>query len=312
MNSIAAGFAVFIASSPARAAGPERNAGAGSSRSGQPAVLVADESPDVADVLCDTFGADYDVVTARAGDEALDLAAAHQPELILLSVELPGLDGFEVCRRLKADVRTHDIPVIFLSACVAEATETRALELGAIDFLVRPARAIPLALRVGNHLALKRRTDTILARAMVDGETGLGNRRYFEDTLAKEWFRAMRLGTHLSLALVDLDPAPAPAAAQRLKAVADVLKGTVFRPTDVLARYGRDRFAFILPQTDAAGSRHVTERARQRVEQAGGAGTVSIGLATLVPAADQDQVALLRLADARAGEARENGRNRVC
>lgn len=300
---------MFVAPSDARVAGSQPTAG--TVRSGLPAVLVADEAPELAVLLRDAFGADHDILTAATGDDALALAAAHQPEVILLSAELPGRDGFEVCRLLRAEPRTREIPVILLSASDAEETEIRALELGAADFLIRPPRAIPLALRVGNHLALKRKTDTILARAMTCADTGLGNRRHFEETLAKEWFRAMRLCTHLSLALIDLDPAPGIATPQRLRRVAEGVKGAVFRPTDVLARYGPERFAIILPQTDAPGSRHVAERVRERVGQAGDAGTVSVGLATQVPGLDQDQVALLRFADARAGEARASGGDRI-
>jgi len=315
---------MFIAASDIRPAG---EAGDVIVRTGRPAVLVADDAPEVVTLLQDSFGGDYDVLVARDGGEALAIASAHQPELVLLSVELPGRDGFDVCRTLKADVRTRDIPVIFVSGGESDETEIRGLELGAIDFLTRPVRPIPLALRVGNHLALKRTRDTVLGQAILDAPTGVGNRRLFEDSLAKEWSRSIRLRTHLSLALIDLDHFPrfvrnngAAAGDACLRRVADLLKGALFRPTDLIARYGRERFALLLPQTDAPGSRHVAERAREAVERAalaiggdapGLSVTLSVGLATALPAGGEDPVTLLRLADERATEARDLGRNRV-
>lgn len=120
-----------------------------------PRVLIVDDDPAVLRVLGEILGADYRRQAARSGERALRIIAADPPpDLILLDVVMPGMDGYEVCRRLKASSRTRDIPVIFITARVQAADESRGLEAGAVDYLAKPINPMVVRARVRTHLAL--------------------------------------------------------------------------------------------------------------------------------------------------------------
>jgi CheY-like chemotaxis protein len=118
-------------------------------------ILVVDDAEVNIDILVEFLGGEYDVVTAASGQRALEIAAFAPPDIILLDVVMPGMDGFEVCRRLKSDERTDDIPVIFITALDDVAAETTGLALGAIDFIAKPFNPGVVRARVANHLALR-------------------------------------------------------------------------------------------------------------------------------------------------------------
>jgi CheY-like chemotaxis protein len=118
-------------------------------------VLVVDDTEINIEFLSAFLGEEYDFAAARSGLEALEHVAASTPDLILLDIIMPGMDGYEVCRRLKADERTADIPVIFITALDDVAAETMGLALGAIDFITKPFNPAVVMARVANHIALR-------------------------------------------------------------------------------------------------------------------------------------------------------------
>ena len=294
---------------------------------GRQVILVVDDHPAVLSAIESKLGADYRIITAHSALAATTLALADSPDLIVLETKLAELDGFELCRQLKSDPQTEDIPVIFLTAFDAGENEIRGLELGAIDFIVKPIRPAALALRINNHLALKRARDLLYNQSLVDTLTGIGNRRCFEDTFSREWFRAARQGMPISLALIDLDQFRRynqefgrAKGDECLKQVARMLKSVLQRWADTPARYGGARFVAILPQTTDDGAGRVAERIQEglaslalpyNTAEGQAAVTVSIGVASCVPASGQDPVLLLRLADERLVEAKNAGRSQV-
>ena len=153
----------------------------------------------------DILGNDYDILVSTSGEEALVLAASESIDLILLDVEMPGMDGYEVCRKLKKNPYTKNIPVIFVSAANDVQHETKGLEIGAIDYIVKPSNPAIIKARVKNHLELKKYRDILERISLIDGLTGIANRRHFDQTLEKEWRRALHHGDILSLALIDID-----------------------------------------------------------------------------------------------------------
>ena len=132
--------------------------------SGKSKVLVVDDTPENIQILMETLRDEFAVVTAINGTKALSLAMADAPpDIILLDVMMPGLDGYEVCRRLKETPKTRSIPVIFITALSDEKDEARGLELGAVDFIAKPFQPSLVKARVKNHIELKRHRDSLEA-----------------------------------------------------------------------------------------------------------------------------------------------------
>ena len=128
----------------------------------KPRVLIVDDTPNNIHVLMETLKGSHAIVAATNGESALALAVANPvPDLILLDIMMPGMDGYEVCRRLKADVRTKNIPIIFVTALAEEDDETRGFILGAVDYITKPFRPGIVQARVRNHLKLKQYSDNL-------------------------------------------------------------------------------------------------------------------------------------------------------
>lgn len=287
-------------------------------------VLVVDDQRSNIQALYQAFCADHRVYMATSGEQALAVCEAQLPDIVLLDVVMPGMDGYEVCRRLKAQEATRDIPIIFITAHNDEASETHGLEMGAVDFISKPISPGIVRARVKTHLTLKRQSDLLRQWVYVDGLTGVCNRRGFDERLGIEWGRAKRLGTPLSVVMVDVDLFKSyndlyghQAGDDCLRRVASALGTSLNRPTDLLARYGGEEFICLLPDTDAAGAFRCAEVLRERVVQSGiehGASnvepfvTVSLGVATS-PASTS--ASLVQSADAALYGAKALGRNRV-
>jgi diguanylate cyclase (GGDEF)-like protein len=290
-------------------------------------ILIADDSTAIVTLLRAVLGEEYDVIVAPTGPAAVETALERQPDLILLDVMMPGMDGFEVCCRLRAEERTQRIPVMFITGLNAPEDERRGLELGAIDFIAKPIQPAIVRLRVRNHLELKRYRDFLEDLSLVDGLTGIGNRRRFDEFLIREWRRSRRARTPLALVMLDVDYFKAfndkyghAAGDECLREVAATIAMVVRRPGDLCARYGGEEFAAILPHTDLAGARTLGERIRAAVtgleipharSAVAPVVTVSIGVAAGDIAGNEEPEALLRAADRRLYEAKIAGRNRV-
>lgn len=276
----------------------------------------------------DILGNDYDILVSTSGEEALVLAASESIDLILLDVEMPGMDGYEVCRRLKKNPYTKNIPVIFVSAANDVQHETKGLEIGAIDYIIKPSNPAIIKARVKNHLELKKYRDILERISLIDGLTGIANRRHFDQTLEKEWRRALRHRDILSLALIDIDFFKKYndyyghlAGDECLQKVGSILTESLKRASDLGARYGGEEFVILLPSTAKAGALTVTERIRSNVEElrishemskVAKHVTVSIGVAAIRPELDKVPSELIRQADSALYQAKNAGRNRVC
>jgi diguanylate cyclase (GGDEF)-like protein len=293
----------------------------------RPRLLVVDDQPINVQALYRALCAEHQVLVATGGEQALALCLEKQPDLVLLDVVMPGIDGFEVCRRLKADAGTQHIPVIFVTASSDEAAETRGLDAGAVDFITKPINPAIVRARVKTHLTLKAQSDLLRQLAFVDGLTGVFNRRYFDERLQGEWQRANRSAGPLALLLLDIDHFKAfndlhghQAGDDCLRRVALAVQGALKRPADVFARYGGEEFACILPETDAAGALAVAQRLERCVRalaiahggsSVGGLVTASVGVATRLEGGDDSITALLARADRQLYRAKSLGRGRV-
>ncbi len=291
-----------------------------------PRLLVVDDQAPNVQAIYQAFKADHQVLVATGGKQALKIAQDKQPDLILLDVVMPDMDGHEVCRRLKADPLTRDIPVIFVTALSDEAAETQGLALGAVDFISKPINPAIVRARVKTHLTLKAQSDLLRQWVYVDGLTGVRNRRAFDEQLASEWGRSVREGRPLSVILLDVDFFKRyndhfghQMGDACLRSLATFLRQTVKRPGDLVARYGGEEFACLLPGTPLQGALEFAEVLRQGVEALGlphapssvsPVVTVSLGVcsATGTPSSSAEQ--FLRSADEQLYLAKESGRNR--
>jgi diguanylate cyclase (GGDEF)-like protein len=293
-----------------------------------PRLLVVDDQPVNIQALYQAFSADHQVLMATNGEQALKLAINKQPDLVLLDVMMPGMDGHEVCRRLKADESTRDIPVIFVTAHSDEASETLGLEMGAVDFISKPINPKIVRARVKTHLTLKAQSDLLRHWVYIDGLTGVHNRRHFDERLASEWARAVRNGTELSVVLLDVDFFKRyndryghQAGDDCLRRLATCMRDSSRRPADLVARYGGEEFVCLLPETPLAGALTVAGLLRDNVaamgiEHADSAAdrvvTVSLGVCCKPAGAAGSAASLLSGADAQLYQAKAQGRARAC
>lgn len=296
----------------------------------RPLILIVDDTPANIQVLAETLRGDYRIKVATSGLAALEVIRAKggKPDLILLDVMMAGMDGYEVCRRLKENPDTQGIPVIFVTAKGKFDDEEYGLNLGAMDYIAKPFHPAVVKARVRNHINLKMKTDLLESLAHIDGLTGIPNRRRLDEALEQEWKRGLRHATPLAMVMADVDCFKAyndhyghGAGDECLKAVARALSAALGRPADIVARYGGEEFVAIMPDTDAAGARLLAQRWHDNVaamalpHACSGAAdhvTVSVGYASLTPAVDQLPQDLLGMADKMLYQAKQDGRDRIC
>lgn len=296
-----------------------------------------------------------DIYCVRSGQEALEMLASTEQveaekriDLILMDVMMPGMDGIETCQRIKAQDGLRDIPVIMVTVRDDDEALAQAFAMGATDYIVKPVKEIELLARVRAALKLKRETDRRKAREqelvelarqlditnrrlmhMVprDSLTEVGNRRYFDEILVREWNRARREAVPLSLLMVDLDDFKRFNETHGrdkgdgcLRMVADALRCILKRAGDTVVRYGGEEFAAILPNTTNGGAVAVAHEFLEQMAalavrpagaQAGEILTVSIGLATAEPCRGSDMQGLILAADGALYLAKSEGGNRI-
>ncbi|MEP6679320.1 MAG: diguanylate cyclase [Betaproteobacteria bacterium] len=293
----------------------------------RPLLLIADDEPVNLELLVNGLRDDFRIRVATDGEQALALAVDDEPpDLILLDVVMPGADGYEVCRRLKLQEATREIPVIFVTSMGHEEDETHGLELGAVDYITKPVNLRITRARIQTHLKLKQARQHLAALSHIDGLTGIANRRRFDEALAVEWRRGVRAGTPLALVIADIDYFKQfndryghLAGDDCLRRVAGAIDHSMRRPADLSARYGGEEFVALLAATDAEGACQVAETMRAHVaalEIANGDAaplhvTISCGVAIGIPTEDASMADLVTRADAKLYEAKAAGRNRV-
>jgi diguanylate cyclase (GGDEF)-like protein len=300
-------------------------------------ILVADDEPINRSLIQRRLErAGYRVMTAQNGREAVDMARAERPDLVILDVMMPVMDGLEACQLIKGDDIIRDTPVIFLSARDETDVKVSGLSLGANDYISKPFKAEELLARVYVALRLKQERDQLRKRAeeavtraevaqeraMTDALTGLLNRYGLQHLLVRELSETRRYNRPLSCLMIDLDHFKSvndlhghPAGDVALQQVAVVLTENV-RGSDVVFRYGGEEFLVLLPETDLEGAISLAEKIRQASHSRSfGDGehffalTLSAGAATLWD--NESGNDMIARADMALYQAKEQGRNRV-
>ena len=291
-------------------------------------ILIVDDMPANIAILGEAFSPDYEVLVATTGERALDLASRTPlPDLVLLDIVMPGMDGFQVCRRLKENGKTKNIPVVFITSKGESTDEEKGLSLGAADYVTKPFHLPVVKARVKTHLDLKRKTDLLELLASRDGLTGLPNRRSFDERFDIEWRRALRESSTLGLLLMDIDDFKRfndhyghSAGDDCLCAVSQCIASSLKRAGDFAARYGGEEFAALVPITTLRELQFVGEGIRKAVEgkriphafsRTAPCVTLSIGGACCEPAYESDPRTFVDFADALLYRAKSAGRNTV-
>ena len=289
----------------------------------QKVLIVDDSTTSHAFVKAKLSGEPIEFHSAPNGKVGLELAASLQPDLILLDVEMPHPNGFEVCRLLKAEPVTMNIPIIFLTGASSTEEKIKGLELGAADYVTKPFDMAELRARVRGSLRTKYLLDLLNRKAMIDGLTGLWNRGYMDQRLKAELSLVKRTGLPFSCIMADVDHfksindtyghAFGDAA---LIAVSQILAENS-RTEDIVCRYGGEEFVLLLPGVDIEGAMIFAERLRGIISQFtllhGGQQvklTCSFGVSTATPT-DFADTSLVQHADQALYDAKRGGRNRV-
>ena len=309
---------------------------------GADTVMIVDDTPASLKLLTDTLVSEgYRVRPLNNGELAIRSARMEPPDLILLDVRMPGLDGFEVCRQLREDKDLGAIPVIFISAATDVEDKVAAFRAGGVDYITKPFRREEVLARVTTHMelfktrqelarlneALKEANEALKRASETDGLLSIANRPCFDRVLDREWRASMRNGTPLSLLMIDVDHFKLYndafghlAGDGCLKAIAEAVSGATQRSTDLVARYGGEELAIVLPGTPLEGALTVAHEVEARLrdagiahtEAAGGRVTVSIGVATRIAGHGMNQADLIEASDRALYTAKAKGRNRIC
>lgn len=250
-------------------------------------ILIVDDSDTIRSFLASAVRVmKLEPVIADCGEKALELFAAERPSLVLLDVNMPGMDGYETARRMRSATPEEWVPIIFLSASEDDQDLERAIECGGDDYLVKPVSQVVLSakMRALQRLNQARRrlvdmsselseaNQRLESLSHQDGLTGIANRRAFDFLIERQFREARRRSEPLAVVLCDVDHFKAfndhyghPAGDECLKQVAAALARVCKRGIDVAARYGGEEFALLLPDTPAAGALQVAENARREV-----------------------------------------------
>jgi diguanylate cyclase (GGDEF)-like protein len=295
---------------------------------GKYSILVVDDEKANLLVLNTILSAEYTIFTAKSGEEALSRVAEDPPDLILLDIVLPGINGFEVLRRLKGSPDTRGIPVIIITGIQSEESEEKGLLLGAVDYITKPFKNAIVIARVKTHIQIVHQIRMIERLGLVDPLTNIPNRRCFDDRIGIEWRRAAREEKPIAFLMMDVDQFKNyndtwghPQGDALLKAIARIFTSAARRPGDLAARIGGEEFGVLLPDTELEAALLIAEEIRGRVEKlrvptADGKTetriTISIGVDSLVPAKDMLIADFVSAADRRLYAAKEAGRNQIC
>ncbi len=289
-------------------------------------ILIVDDSRLQAVQLKSILEDEYDITVAQTAKDGLSLASTEDFSLILLDVIMPGMDGFELLKKLQEEIITQSVPVILITSLSDVQDEQHGLILGAVDYITKPFNPQIVKARVNTHIKLYNYRRQVEYQSRTDQLTGIANRRQHDRYSFTKWNEAARLKKPFSVCMFDIDYFKAyndtfghPAGDKVIAALAKTLSFYLRRSTDFLARYGGEEFvAFLIGDSSQQAFEHL-KKIRQAVEElhiphapsVSRWVTVSVGGVTVIPEAESSYDFYLKIADAMLYDAKKTGRNRV-
>lgn len=289
-------------------------------------ILIIDgsqvEAANLKSILEDT----YDITIAQTADAGLKQAGSGEYYLVLMDIVMPGMDGFELLKKLQEHPTAKSIPVIITTSLSTIESEQRSLMLGAVDYIVKPYHPLIIKARVNTHINLYKYRRQIEYQSMTDQLTGIPNRRYHDQYSPVKWQEAIRLQAPFSICMFDIDHFKAyndtyghPAGDKVLASIAGTISTYLQRVTDFVARYGGEEFIAIILGDSAKQAFEYLKKVRQAVEMlyihnnpsVSEWVTISIGGVTVTPQRGYSYDDYLKIADAMLYDAKRRGRNRV-
>jgi diguanylate cyclase (GGDEF)-like protein len=289
-------------------------------------LLVVDDENINLKVLNHILGKEYTIYTAENGINAIEKAKEYKPDLILLDIMMPEMDGFQTLSAIRANEEIRRTPVIFITGLDSDEDEEKGLSLDAVDYITKPFSAAIVKLRVQHQIRIINQLRTIERMSMIDQLTNIANRRFFDNRLQMEWKQAIRQHTSISLLMLDIDKFKNindTYGHQQgdiiLQMIAKTFPQAFRRPADFAARWGGEEFIALLPNTHLEGAMEIAEKIRadiERLEIPYKEGviikiTVSIGVNTVIPEKGSSLNAFISNADKALYAAKEAGRNKV-
>ncbi|MFT4106895.1 MAG: diguanylate cyclase [Lacrimispora sp.] len=290
-------------------------------------ILIVEDSIFNQKILENILMDSYILETAASAREVFSIVETFDPHLILLDIILPDANGFDVLRSLGECERTKHIPVIIISGLDREKDEEKGFLLGAVDYIKKPFKKAIVKARISTQIQIINQMRAIEEMSLLDGLTGIFNRRAFDRKLRAEWDSAHEKAAPLSMLMIDVDMFKCyndtyghPQGDMMLQAVAITIKSMLRPGTGILCRYGGEEFAVILPETDLSEAVITAEKIRLSIKalhlpspDSGTAtkATISIGAASLYPGDSGNPKELIEAADNMLYRAKEMGRNQV-
>ena len=292
----------------------------------KPTILVVDDMTTTLLLLHDLLKDTYEVKIAKSGTKALEiLESPNDIDLILLDIEMPDINGYDVCKRIKNNETIKNIPIIFITGRTSQEDEEYGLNLGAIDYITKPFNKAIVKLRIKNYLDLKIKNDMLEKLSMYDGLTNIRNRRFFDETFEKTFNEIKRDKKSLAVLMIDIDFFKPyndnyghGQGDETLRKVAKALEKTIKRPSDFVARYGGEEFVILLKDINKDGVEAVANNLLNAVRELKITHefskiekyvTVSIGASFYNSSSDITKLELLLKADETLYNVKNSGRN---
>jgi diguanylate cyclase (GGDEF)-like protein len=289
-------------------------------------VLIIDDEIINLQIISDILRNEVDIIMAKSGEQGVRKALELSPDLILLDVMMPDMDGFETMEKLSQDSRTCDIPVIFITALDDIKNEEKGLLLGASDYIQKPIHASIIKARVALHLKLINQHRILERLSTIDPLTSLANRRKYEETIRSEWKLMEEINETLSLAVIDIDNFKQyndfyghAAGDKVLQKVAAILANNFKHNSNLVARYGGEEFVAIMPRTSKKEAlqrlnkciSEVQEMAITCKKENDNVVTISAGVSSIIPNDGFKFESLFAAADEALYLAKYEGKNQV-